>query len=330
MTSPLQPPSLGDVLQKAGIVDAATLEGLVLVLRDRLRSGTQASLGRLLLERGVPAPRILAAAASAGSPGAVRCDACSTVQPIQTRSGREFPCARCGALLLALGAAVATPPVPGTGPAETILDMAVLPLPSPFTPGLQPEPNEDTTVPLDQDGTMKFGGVLPLPDAHETSSTTLPFRTVLPLPGRKPMVVVPGIPASELPTGIYPATDMEPLAQGIGVPPMVHTGNPVAPPPAPGVPATPAPAFGHDSASPTQADPDAVPLGAIAPAPPPGTRNTTAQGPGIPQRPPLRRGSARVAKAESRGRRVGLVLVLAVMAVLSAVGLVVAVLLTRS
>ncbi|HZU97757.1 MAG TPA: hypothetical protein VFF73_13740 [Planctomycetota bacterium] len=328
MTSPLQPPSLGDVLKKAGIVDAASLESLVLVLRDRLRSGTPASLGRLLLERGVPAPRILAAAASAGPPGAVRCDACSTVQPVQTRSGREFPCARCGALLLALGVPIATPSVPGAGPGETVLDMNVLPLPSPFTPGLQPEPNEDTTVPLDRDGTMKFGGVLPLPDAHESSSTTLPFRTVLPLPGRKPPVVVPGIPASELPTGIYSATDVEPLAQGIGIPPMVHTGNPVAPP-APGVPTTPPPVFGHDSASPTQADPDAVPLGAIIPPMAAGTRNTTAQGPGIPQRPPLRRGSARVAKAEGGGRRVGLVLVLAVMAVLSAVGLVVAVLLTR-
>jgi hypothetical protein len=245
-------PSLGDQLARAGVVDRPTLDALIGLLRDRLRNGTPTSLGRLLLERGVPSIRILAAATSGERVTAVRCDACTSVQgvpvPLPTR---EFPCSRCGALLLPLG-----PAVGGTADA-TMLGAPVLPLPAPFTPATpsdNPDPNEDSTMPLAGEGqTARFPGVLPIPaPAPPGGGTTLHFGVVLPIPealapqdrvlpagAEAPTVAISGDPrargAASGAIGVPPRIHgmaapplATPAGAAIGIPPVVHLGAPSA------------------------------------------------------------------------------------------------------
>ncbi|MBI3724423.1 hypothetical protein HY251_10785 [bacterium] len=96
--------SLGELAQRAGLLDAAGTERLVLELRERLRAGRPMSLGALLLERGIPTDRVLALAAAGAACSAMRCDVCATAYPLGAfPPAREFPCTRCGAKVLAFG-----------------------------------------------------------------------------------------------------------------------------------------------------------------------------------------------------------------------------------
>ncbi len=229
--------SLGEMLQRAGLVDGPLLETLVGTLRERLRAGAPTSIGRLLIERGIPSMRILAVATSGERASVIRCDACSNAQSLPSPPpSREFPCGRCGALLLPLG-----PAIDGRG-GSTIIDDSILPLPVPKTPGVllgNPEPNEDTTMPLGATSpfgfknTGRFDDVLPIPGAAESDSsggTTLQFNKVLPLPAalKSAAPITPPVdpeiaggtedPTVSLPAMSASSSGAGPIA-GMGIPP---------------------------------------------------------------------------------------------------------------
>jgi hypothetical protein len=210
--------SLSELLERAGIVDGAQRDALLRMLRDRLKAGQPTSIGRLLVERGIPAGRILAVASSGERAATVRCDACATVNPVPSPPRREFPCGRCGALLMPLG------PVMDGAAASTVLDDEVLPIPksSLFTPALaNPPPSDDTTATFPErevGTTLRFEGVLSPPeemgDGVEPNSDTLPFRKVLSLP-REQKDTLPLPPDEIMP-------QLAPQDGRVGIPPRVR------------------------------------------------------------------------------------------------------------
>jgi hypothetical protein len=241
-------PSLGELLLRAGVIDAPALERLVTDLRERLRAGRPTSLARLVVERGVPAARILALVGNVEGPS-FRCDACST--PYQTGAyalGREFPCARCGALLVGLGR---TPSDVDDG--RTVRFQGVLRIPEgmPATPAAPATPKalSDSDVAAT---TLAFGQVLPVPGAvpltpataptvceEDETGRTMTFKNVLPLPPAAPPATAPRVkPPSDEGGRTMFFEDVLPLPPGQAAPPLTAGW---LPPPPPGPSAPPAP-----------------------------------------------------------------------------------------
>ena len=232
--------SLGQLAGHHGLLPDDERKRLTDELQRAVRAGKPTSLVRLLLKAGWQRDTLHSLLASGAALDTVRCDACGdATRQAQLEQRIEYPCARCGSLLLGFEVFGRTEPPQDEARAGTDRYPQVIPLPNERAPGAPRVP------------TARYEEVLPVP--QDRNDATSPFGHViaLPAPPRPPGRVLSDEEASsELETLLSaPSYDPEGMTLGPGellgdlrdvetVPPPPQSPAPKgpapSPPPAPG------------------------------------------------------------------------------------------------
>jgi serine/threonine protein kinase len=124
--------SLGELTVHAGLVPAEELDLLCQALRLRVQEGQGLSLARLLLKGGLSRRDLRSVFALGAELPAIRCDGCGAEVPQQMLPDKkEYPCSKCGVLLLGFAACAGRKPeeVAKAASVRTQTFQGILPLP---------------------------------------------------------------------------------------------------------------------------------------------------------------------------------------------------------
>lgn len=236
---PVSAASFGQVAVLLQVVTKEEHRDLSKELHAALKAGRPTSYAKLLLRRGVSTSTVKTVLRKGSSLESVRCDACGTSIPQAKLPRRtEYPCPRCGSLLLGFAAyarreparAEAAAPVVEDGEAQTLNFRQALPLPAPppsaglelATPALEPEEGLGTALfrevfvlpadrgdPRSDDETTNAFGEL-AESGGDTTEGLAAIRPALPQPA--PLAGTPPAPGD--PAKVGPFRVLRGLGQG--------------------------------------------------------------------------------------------------------------------